>query len=119
LAAAMASLGSRQVTIGRELTKQFEEVATVSAQDLPAWLAADANRLRGEFALVLHPVPPAAVATQDTRVLKMLMEHLPLKTAVKLAADITGEPRNALYHSALAMKSRAGDQESDVSDSPI
>jgi 16S rRNA (cytidine1402-2'-O)-methyltransferase len=119
LALALATLGPRQVTIGRELTKQFEEVATVSAQDLPAWLAANTNRLRGEFALVLHPVPSTAAAPQDTRILKMLMEHLPLKTAVKLAADITGEPRNALYPLALAMKSAGvANQESDVSDSP-
>ena len=121
LAVALATLGPRQVTIGRELTKQFEEVATVSAHDLPAWLAADANRLRGEFALVLHPVPPATAAPQDTRILKMLMEHLPLKTAVKLAADITGEPRNALYQLALAMKSAVAGQGSEGpegSDSP-
>ena len=118
LAAALASLGSRQVTIGRELTKQFEEVATVNARDLSAWLTADSNRLRGEFALVLHPVPPAVATAQDTRILKMLLEHLPLKTAVKLAADITGEPRNALYQSALALKSDAADQDSEGSDSP-
>lgn len=118
LAAALACLGARQVTIGRELTKQFEEVATVNAQDLASWLAADANRLRGEFALVLHPQAPTAAAAQDTRILKMLMEHLPLKTAVKLAADITGEPRNALYQSALILKSAAGDQDSETSGSP-
>jgi len=119
LAAALATLGARQVTIGRELTKQFEEVATVSTRDLPDWLAANANRLRGEFALVLHPEPPAAATAQDTRILKMLLDHLPLKTAVKLAADITGEPRNALYQSALALKSATGDQaDSEASDSP-
>ena len=118
LATALATLGTRQVTIGRELTKQFEEVATVSARDLAGWLGADANRLRGEFALVLHPEPPAATVVQDTRILKMLMEHLPLKTAVKLAADITGEPRNALYQSALAMKSGADDQCAEASDAP-
>ncbi len=118
LAAALACLGARQVTIGRELTKQFEEVATVNAQDLASWLAADANRLRGEFALVLHPQAPTAAAAQDTRILKMLMEHLPLKTAVKLAADITGEPRNALYQSALILKSASGDQDSETSGSP-
>jgi 16S rRNA (cytidine1402-2'-O)-methyltransferase len=119
LAGALATLGTRRVTVGRELTKQFEEVATLSAQDLPAWLTADSNRLRGEFALVLHPVPPAAAAPQDTRILKMLMEHLPLKTAVKLAADITGEPRNTLYPLALAMKSaEAGQDSSEISESP-
>lgn len=104
LALALATLGTRPVTVGRELTKQFEEIATVSARDLPGWLALDANRLRGEFALVLHPVPAAVEPAQDTRILKLLLEQLPLKTAVKLAADITGEPRNALYQAALAMK---------------
>ena len=57
LAAALATLGPRLLTIGRELTKQFEEIATVGAEAFPAWLAQDANRLRGEFVLVLHPAP--------------------------------------------------------------
>lgn len=117
LAAALAALGTRPLTVGRELTKQFEEVATLDAQDFPAWLAADTNRVRGEFALVLHPVP-AVEAVQDTRILKLLMAHLPLKTAVKLAADITGEPRNSLYQSALAMRVSATAQDSEDSDSP-
>ena len=103
-ALALAHLESRSVTVGRELTKQFEEVATVNAHALPNWFAADANRLRGEFALVLHPIQAASAAPQDTRILKLLLEQLPLKTAVKLAADITGEPRNTLYDLALALK---------------
>ena len=104
LATALATLGARSVTIGRELTKQFEEIATVSAEGFPAWLAQDANRLRGEFVLVLHPAPAEAQTGPDTRVLKLLLAQLPLKTAVKLAADITGEPRNALYELALGLK---------------
>ncbi len=115
LALALATLGPRQITVGRELTKQFEEVATVFAQDLPTWLSEDANRLRGEFALVLHPLPPAAAPAHDTRILRLLLEHLPLKTAVKLAADITGEPRNGLYQSALALKSTGDDHDSTAS----
>lgn len=104
LATALAVLGSRTITIGRELTKQFEEIATVKAEDLPAWLDQDANRLRGEFVLVLHPAPAEVQAGPDTRVLKLLLAELPLKTAVKLASDITGEPRNALYQLALDLK---------------
>lgn len=104
LAQALASLGPRLVTVGRELTKQFEEIATVAAEGFAAWLAADANRSRGEFALVLHPAPASTGSAPDDRVLKLLLAELPLKTAVKLAADITGEARNALYERALALK---------------
>ena len=109
LARALAVLGPRKVTVGRELTKQFEEIATVTAEGLTAWLDADANRLRGEFALVLHPAPRAEQSGPDTRILKLLLEQLPLKMAVKLAADITGEPRNILYELALAIKDAGAD----------
>ena len=106
LAQALAVLGQRPVTIGRELTKQFEEIATVCAADFAGWLTRDANRVRGEFVLVLHPVADAG-QTQDEaalRTLKLLLAELPLKTAVKLAAEITGSARNVLYETALALK---------------
>ncbi|MBV5298802.1 MAG: 16S rRNA (cytidine(1402)-2'-O)-methyltransferase [Rhodoferax sp.] len=104
LASALALLGQRQLTVGRELTKQFEEISTMAASSFPDWLAQDSNRARGEFALVLHPAAIMPGVAPDTRVLKLLLAQLPLKTAVKLAADITGEPRNALYQLALTLK---------------
>ena len=110
-AAGLARLGQRRLTVGRELTKQFEEIATVLAQDFPGWLAADANRLRGEFVLVLHPAPVAPATGTDTRVLAILLAELPLKTAVRLAAGITGQPRNALYEAALAWKASPASDE--------
>ena len=107
LATALAVLGERKVTIGRELTKQFEEIATFRAQDFSAWLNEQPNRLRGEFVLVLHPGPVAEQPGNELRVLNLLLAELPLKTAVKLAADITGAPRNTLYDSALKLKNEA------------
>lgn len=109
LAAALAPLGARQLTIGRELTKQFEEIATVAAADFSSWLTAQPHRARGEFALVLHPTPAAGDAAQaeGLRVLKLLLPELPLKSAVRLAADISGAPRNALYDAALTLKQPA------------
>jgi 16S rRNA (cytidine1402-2'-O)-methyltransferase len=104
LARALAPLGARRVTVGRELTKQFEEIATVAAQDFSAWLAAGSQRTRGEFALVLHPGEQAQARDDGSRVLQVLLAELPLKTAVKLAADITGAPRNELYEAALQLK---------------
>lgn len=104
LAAALAVLAERQVTVGRELTKQFEEMATLAVQDFPAWLAAQPQRLKGEFVVVLHPVEQVQDAQASDRVLALLLAELPLKTAVKLAADITGDSKNALYTRALALK---------------
>ena len=98
--------GARPVTLCRELTKQFETVATLPANALAAWLAADANRSRGEFVLVLHAraavVADGSAAHDHT--LRTLLGELPLKQAVALAAELTGAPRNALYERALAMK---------------
>jgi 16S rRNA (cytidine1402-2'-O)-methyltransferase len=107
LAQALAVLGERKVTIGRELTKQFETVITLPAHGLSAWLAEDANRERGEFALVVHGTPVVADSGQGLRVLTLLLAELPLKTAVKLASEITGEPRNALYELGLQLKAAA------------
>ena len=106
LAALAVQAPERVVTLCRELTKQFETIVTRPAAELPAWQAADANRERGEFVLVLHALPTAAVS-QDLpaatlHTLRVLMRELPLKQAVALAAELTGAPRNTLYTRALA-----------------
>ena len=113
LAAALAEgCGARAVTVCRELTKQFESVSTLPASELPAWLAADAHRIRGEFVLVLHAL---AVVAEESHTpafdstLRTLLAALPLKQAVTLAAELTGAPRNALYEHALALKKYADD----------
>lgn len=103
----------RRVTLCRELTKQFEEVVTVVAADLPAWLQAQAHRDRGEFVLVIHaPVPSAEVAATSPQVLALLQvlaEHVPTKQAAALVADVTGLPRKALYELALQARQREDD----------
>lgn len=101
----MALLGERMVSVGRELTKQFEEVAVMRADRLSDWLEASAQRSKGEFALVLHPLAFAAPGLGEAeRVLDLLLAELPTKSAVRLAAQISGAPRNALYALALQKK---------------
>jgi 16S rRNA (cytidine1402-2'-O)-methyltransferase len=104
----LAALGERPLTIGRELTKQFEEVAQVAAQDFPGWLQAGPHRTRGEFALLVHPAPATDrgddLEAATLRTLDLLLAELPVKTAVKLCAEISGAPRNALYQAALARR---------------
>lgn len=104
LAQALSVLGERRITVGRELTKQFEQIDTVPAQDLPGWLAEKPDRQRGEFVLVVHDAPVADSSGEGLRVLQLLLPELPLKTAVKLAAEITGGSKNELYDQALALK---------------
>lgn len=109
MASSLCFLGKRQVTLGRELTKQFEEIATMPCADLGNWLSAVPQRGKGEFALVLHPLATGA-APEDglpdaaRHVLDLLLSELPLKTAVRLATDITGQQKNQLYEAALAWK---------------
>jgi 16S rRNA (cytidine1402-2'-O)-methyltransferase len=110
LAEALAELGERPLTVAREISKQFEQIVTLPAAQFPGWLAADPQRARGEFVLVLHPAPRVAQETaldpSALRTLDLLLAELPLKTAVKLAAEITGTPRNALYEKALERKNQ-------------
>ena len=107
----MALLGERMLSVGRELTKQFEEVAVMPANKLSAWLGESAQRSKGEFALVLHPltVAPSGLGEAE-RVLDLLLAELPTKSAVRLAAQISGAPRNTLY--ALALQKKPGDTDS-------
>lgn len=112
LAAALAEAApQRRVTLCRELSKQFETVATMPAAALPGWLAADPNRERGEFVVVLHALPAAAadaLPAAALRTLAVLQRELPLKQAVALAAEISGAARNALYAHALAAQRNDG-----------
>ena len=106
----LSALGERPLTVGRELTKQFEEVALMPARAFVDWLQASAQRSKGEFALVLHPL---VLEKQDLieaeRVLDLLLAELPTKSAVRLAAQISGAPRNRLYELALQKKPEASD----------
>ncbi|MFY3383245.1 16S rRNA (cytidine(1402)-2'-O)-methyltransferase [Paracidovorax sp. MALMAid1276] len=118
LAQALATLGDRPVTLARELTKQFEEITTQPAHALGAWLDGAPQRSRGEFVVLLHPVALAGDDAGDTlRVLRLLLAELPLKTAVRLAAEITGAPRNGLYDAALAWKrAQDGGEDGDTAE---
>ncbi|SCY56604.1 16S rRNA (cytidine(1402)-2'-O)-methyltransferase [Nitrosospira sp. Nsp13] len=97
----------RQLIIARELTKVFETFHRCVLHDAPAWLQADANRQKGEFVLLVSGAEVRTeekVSDQARRTLALLLEDLPLKQAVKLATEITGESKNMLYALALALK---------------
>ena len=106
----------RSVTLARELTKQFESVHEAPAGQLPAWLAEDPHRARGEFVVVVQAVErriqaegqgQGLQAEQARRTLAVLLRELPVKQASGLAAELTGLPRKTLYAMALELRGAA------------
>ena len=92
----------RELVIARELTKKFEEVARLPLGRAREWLAERRERAQGEFVLVLAAGVEAREGSVDAeRVLDVLLESLAPSEAAKLAAKITGQPKNALYRKAL------------------
>lgn len=89
----------RLVFLARELSKRFEQSVRLPASELPAWIAEDPNRLRGEFVLAVAGAPARAEATTlDARqLLRALLTELPPAKAARLAATLTGEKRQVLY----------------------
>ncbi len=101
-----AALGDRDVVIARELTKKFETIARVPLAAARDWVQADADRLRGEFVLVVEAKAVERTDGLDPRkVLEALLaEKLPVKQAVAIAAKLTDMKRNDLYTLALQIK---------------
>ncbi|MEI7682037.1 MAG: rRNA (cytidine-2'-O-)-methyltransferase, partial [Betaproteobacteria bacterium] len=99
----------RRVTIARELTKLFESIHSCALGEAPAWFAGDANRIRGEFVLLVEPAVAVEGVEDEAagRVLEILLRELPLKQAVQLAVEISGGARNTLYKRALELKKSA------------
>lgn len=106
----------RTVTVARELTKRFEEIATLPLGEAADWLQASPQRAQGEFVLIVQ-APETAVDTGVTAaaddVLRALLEKLSVRDAARIAARITGAPRDALYSRALALRGETGQDESD------
>jgi 16S rRNA (cytidine1402-2'-O)-methyltransferase len=97
----------REAVLARELTKQFETVRSGTLTELSEWVNRDPHQQLGEFVILIHGVPRAereAVDEDAERVLKILLEELPVSQATALAAKITGLKKNRLYEYALNLK---------------
>lgn len=97
----------REIVFAREITKLFENIHRCKLGVALDWLNSDPNNQRGEFVLL---VSGAAERTEELdaeaeRVLTLLLKELPLKQAVQLAVQITGQNKKALYQRALELKS--------------
>ncbi|AOF81519.1 16S rRNA (cytidine(1402)-2'-O)-methyltransferase [Methyloversatilis sp. RAC08] len=93
----------RELVIARELTKLFEQIVRLPVSEAVAWLAADPNRQRGEFVLLLAAAQlEEGLDAAARRTLELLLDELPPSRAVKVAQAITGASRKLLYDHAMA-----------------
>ena len=93
-----------QIVLAKELTKTFERIVSGSCTEVLSWLHSDAAYQKGEFVLI---IPARAVISasdqQASQCLSILLAELPLKQAVKLAAQLTRINKNELYTLALTI----------------
>ncbi|MGE5792605.1 MAG: 16S rRNA (cytidine(1402)-2'-O)-methyltransferase [Bacteroidota bacterium] len=101
--------GERTVVLARELTKVFETVHACRLGDATGWLESDPDRQRGEFVMVVSGATAdeaAARAEEGERVLRLLLAELPVRSAARLAAEISGARKNDMYAKALELQVR-------------
>ena len=102
--------GTRTLVIARELTKKFESIAAVPLAEASDWLAADPDRQRGEFVLIVDarsaadPPEPSGFTPEVERWLALLAHELPPARLARIAAAATGIARDALYAKAQLLK---------------
>ncbi len=89
--------GERRACIARELTKLHEESQLAPLAELPGWLAADDNRHRGEFVLVVEGSGEESQRYDLDTLLAVLLEELPAGRAASVASRLSGQSRSEVY----------------------
>ncbi|SFK42420.1 16S rRNA (cytidine(1402)-2'-O)-methyltransferase [Lysobacter sp. cf310] len=89
----------RPAVLARELTKLFETVLDGSLAQLRERVAADPNQRKGEFVVMIEGAGEDADAqvVEGRRLYAKLVEYLKPSQAAKVAAELSGAPRKALY----------------------
>lgn len=97
----------RKLALARELTKRFESALCLPAAEMLQHFSVHTEQIKGEFVVILDgyrgPAPQGCWVDVD-KALKVLLAELPLKQAVSLTAQLTGERQNVLYDKALKIK---------------
>jgi len=97
----------REVVMARELTKVYETVYSSALSALIECVKNDANQQRGEIVLIVkgaEAIAPEVDVIAVDHVLRILLNDLPLKQAVELAAKIANKRKNEVYQRALQLK---------------
>jgi len=96
----------RHVVLARELTKTFETIKGNNVAALLEWVSDDPDQQKGEMVLLVAGTSAKEDDAPDNeaqRILKILLDELPLSQASALAAKITGGKKKPLYQLGLSL----------------
>jgi 16S rRNA (cytidine1402-2'-O)-methyltransferase len=90
---------AREAVLAREISKLFETILDGDLKVIAEKVAADPNQRKGEFVLVIAGAPEDenAALIEGRRLYARLAEVMKPSQAAKIAADLSGAPRKALY----------------------
>jgi 16S rRNA (cytidine1402-2'-O)-methyltransferase len=95
----------RDAFIGRELTKMHEQCVRAPLAELERLVGDGAIVARGEFVIIIAGADGDAKPAVDAdRMLRLLGEHLGAGEAARVAAELTGQKKNALYERILEIR---------------
>ena len=90
----------RQMVVGRELTKTFEQFVSGTVAQVLTYFSENADKVRGEFVLMIM----GAVLEEDVDITdfddlmqSMLSQGLPVKQISDILADYTGQKKKPIY----------------------
>lgn len=89
----------RDAMLAREISKLFETVLDGELRAIAEKVASDPNQRKGEFVLIIAGAPEDqnAALAEGRRLYAKLAEVMKPSQAAKLAAELSGAPRKALY----------------------
>ena len=103
----------RQVLVGRELTKKFEQLVTLNAADIPEWLE-KAESLKGEFIILVSGRQTGSDETPEHSALLLwanaLSPYLGSKEIAAVLAQALGISKKDAYQVALDAKDQNEEQ---------
>lgn len=100
--------GERKACLARELTKMFETIITLPLAELVDVVINDANHQKGEIVLLVEGQSTVVDRdeAEEVRVLKILLDEVPLKQAAAITASILGIKKNKAYEMALKLQQK-------------
>ncbi len=97
----------KQCVVAKELTKIHEQFLRGNATEILAQFNANSALSKGEFVVLIdNSSDPQSrqVNIDDIEMLKILLDEVSVKIAVKIATRLTGKKKNELYQQALRLR---------------